>query len=438
MPFQALVAPLAPAAEEGFPVGGLNAPIAAVIFAVAVFFYALVNSIEISIVAADRIRLRHLIEGGSAAAGAIERLRARRDLFFAGIVLLQNLFVVVAAAMASALSVDAFGGVGLALGTLATTLLLAVVGEATPKVLAAQATERCALVVARPTELLIDALYPLVWLIAAVPRVLGRIVFGEAAGATPTVTEAELRTMIDIGTEEKVLGERTGELLERVFQFRDRQVQEIMVPRPDVVWLESGMTVGEMLQVFDRAPHSRFPVYSESIDNVVGVVGIKDVLRAIGRGEVTTASPIDPVIRPTYFIPETKPIGSLFWEMQAAGRQMAIVVDEYGGTAGIVTAEILLEAMVGPVADELRGAVKEFQTIDEKTVQVDAGMSVSEANDELGLDIPEGRYETIAGYVLERLGHIPREGETVSGDGFTMVVSKMDGVKVERVLIRRA
>jgi putative hemolysin len=419
-------------------VGGLNAPLSAVIFAVSVLAYALVNSIEISIVAADRIRVRHLVERGSVAARAIERLRANRDLFFAGIVLLQNLFVVIAATMASILSVEVFGGIGLLLGTVTATLLLAIIGEVTPKVLAAQATERYALVVARPTELLITVLRPLTALVAAAPRALGRIVFGEAVGVTPTVTEAELRMMIDIGTEEKVIGERTGELLERVFQFRDRQVQEIMVPRTEVVWLELGMTVGEMLQVFDHAPHSRFPTYSESIDNVVGVVGIKDVLRGIGRGEITTAGPIDPVVRSTYFVPETKPIGDLFWEMQSAGQQMAIVIDEYGGTAGIVTAELLLEAMVGPVADELRGAIKEFQPIDEKTVQVDAGMSVSEANEELGLNIPEGRYETIAGYVLERLGHIPREGETVPGEGFIMTVAKMDGVKVERVLIRRA
>jgi putative hemolysin len=437
MPSQALIVALAPAAQEGFPVGGLNAPLSAVIFAVSVLGYALVNSIEISLIAADRIRVRHLAERGSASAHAIERLRARRDLFFAGIVLLQNLFVVVAAAMASVLSVEVFGGIGLILGTLSTTLLMAIIGEATPKVLAAQATERYALIVSRPTEVVITILGPLAWLIAAVPRALGRVIFGEGASVTPTVSEAELRTMIDIGTEEKVIGERIGELLERVFQFRDRQVQEIMIPRKEVVWLEQGMTVGEMLQVFDRAPHSRFPVYSGSIDNVVGVVGIKDVLRGLGRGDMPTASAIDPAVRPTYFVPETKPIAALFWEMQSVGQQMAIVVDEYSGTAGIVTAELLLEAMVGPVADELVGAAKEFQPIDEKTVRVDAGMSVSEANEELGLEIPEGRYETIAGYVLECLGHIPREGEVVRGDGFTMVVAMMDGVKVERVLIRR-
>jgi Hemolysins and related proteins containing CBS domains len=167
------------------------------------------------------------------------------------------------------------------------------------------------------------------------------------------------------------------------------------------------------------------------------MVGIKDVLRGIAEGQLDAASPIESCMRPTYFVPETKPVGALFAELQASNTHMAVVVDEYGGTAGIATIELLLEEMVGTVSDELANLPKEFQAIDEKTVRVDGGMSVSEANEELGLSIPEGRYETVAGYVLSRLGHIPKEGESIEGPGFTMAVAEMRGLKVEQVLVIR-
>ena len=430
-----MVPPLA--AQDGLGTSGLSSPLVIVILIVSVVFYALVNSIEIAIVAADRIRIRHLVELGDRRAQAIERLRSNSDRFFAGIILLQNLFVVIAAAMASIISIDLVGNIGLVFGTLITTLLLALFGEFTPKVLAAQSSEGYALFVARPVEWALRAVSPVMTILAAIPQGFRRLVFGSAPGVTPTVTEAELRMLIDIGTVERVLGEQTGELLENVFQFRDRHVQEIMVPRTEVAWLEADATVGDFFHIFEETGHSRFPTYRESVDNVVGVVGIKDVLRGIAHGDLESASPVEGCIRSTYFVPETKPVGALFREMQAQNQHMAIVVDEYGGTAGIVTIELLLEEMVGPVAEEETGIAKEFQSIDEQTASVDGGMSVWDANEELDLDIPEGRYETVAGYVLDRLGHIPREGESVEADGFRMVVAEVRGTKIERVLVTK-
>jgi putative hemolysin len=430
-----MVPPLA--AQGGLATSGLSTPLVAVILAVSVLLYALVNSIEIAIVAADRIRIHHLAETGDRRARAIERLRSDRDRFFAGIVLLQNLFVVVAAAMASVISVQLVGNIGLVLGTLITTILLALFGEVTPKVLAAQSTENYALLVARPVEWLLRAVSPLMTVLAAIPQAFRHLIFGRAPRPTPTVTEAELRMLIDIGTVERVLGEQTGQLLENVFQFRDRQVQEIMVPRTEVAWLETDTTVGDFYRIFQETGHSRYPAYQDSVDNVVGVVGVKDVLRGVARGALQSDSPITSCMRPTYFVPETKPVGALFREMQAQNQHMAIVVDEYGGTAGIVTIELLLEEMVGPVAEEEASVPKEFEPIDERTSSVDGGMSVWDANEELGLRIPEGRYETVAGYVLDQLGHIPREGESVEADGFKMVVAEVRGTKIDRLLVTK-
>jgi len=425
------------AAQDGLGSSGLSSPVVAVLLTVSILLYALVNSIEIAIIAADRIRIRHLAELGDKRAQAIERIRSNRNRFFAGIVILQNLFVVIAAAMASIISFDLVGSIGLVFGTLITTLLLALLGEFTPKVLAAQSSEGYALLVARPVEWVVRAVNPAMTVLAAIPQGFSRLIFGSTTRPSPTVTEAELRMLIDIGTVERVLGEQTGELLENVFQFRDRQVQEVMIPRTEVAWLEADGTAGDFFRVFGETGHSRFPAYRESVDNVIGVVSIKDVLRGVARGELEDDSPLESCIRPTYYVPETKPVGALFREMQAQNQHMAIVVDEFGGTAGIVTIELLLEEMVGPVAEEEARVPKEFHPIDERTSAVDGGMSVWDANEELGLRIPEGRYETVAGYVLDKLGHIPSEGESVDADGYRMVVAEVKGTKIERVLVTK-
>ena len=404
---------------------------------VSVFGYALVNGIEIAIIGANRIRVRHLAEEGVKSAQALERIRAREDLFFASIVLLQNLFVVVASTMAGLLAVDIAGGPGLIVGMVVVTAGIALFGEVTPKVLAAHAADRLALVVARPAELLTVALRPLAILFAAAPNLMSRLLFGERTPVTPTVTEAELRMLIDMSAEEGAVGEEEAALMERVFHFYDRRVNELMIPRTEAIWLETGTTTAEFYRMFDETPHSRFPVYRESMDRVVGVVNIKDVLRAAAQARTTQETPIDSLMRPAYFVPETKLVGALFVEMQEHRQQMAIIVDEYGGTAGIVTLELLLEEMVGRLGDELATPEREFRTIDERTLRVDGGMSVHEVQEELDLAIPDGDYETIAGYVLDVLGHIPKEGERVHGEGFHITVAEVRGRKIEELVVTR-
>jgi CBS domain containing-hemolysin-like protein len=417
--------------------GGLSVPWSVALLVVSVIGYAIVNSVEIAVVGASRFRVRHLAEAGSKSAQALERLRARTDRFFAAIVLLQNLFVVIASSMAGLIAIDVAGGWGLIFGTVLITGVIALLGEVTPKVLAARAADTLSLLVARPAELLTIALRPVVVVFAAAPNVLSRLFFGSDAKVTPTVTEAELRMLIGISAEEGAVGEEEAELMERVFRFYDRRASEVMVPRTEVVWLEVGTSIADFYKTYDEAPHSRFPVYRESLDDVVGVINIKEVLRALAKGAVGPESQIDGLMRAPYFMPDTKLIGRLFVEMQEQRQQMAIIVDEYGGTAGIVTLELLLEEMVGHVVDELGQPVLEFEAIDERTTRVDGGMSVDEAREELELPIPEGDYETVAGYVLNALGHIPQEGETVVGDGFRMTVAEVKGRKIEEVLVTR-
>ena len=412
---------------------GFSLPVAIVLFIVGLGGYAIVNAIEIAVVAASRIRVRAAAEQGSRRAIALEGLKNQQDTFFGVVVVFQNVFVFLISTTGAVLAADIFGSRwGFLVGLVAIPLISTEFGEYSPKVIASRSAERIAFLVALPIKLLTTIMRPLIAALAIVPNI-----FVRGKGATQTVTEAELRMLIDIGAEEGSVSEEEADLLDRVFHFHDRRVNEIMVPRPEIVWLEEQDTFRDLLDTYSESPRSRFPVYNDTVDNIVGIVSIKDVLNAIARGEIQDAMPIASLIRPALFIPETKLVSTLFWEMQDERQQMAIVVDEYGGVAGLVTVELLLEEMVGRVVDELGQRAEEFVEIDENTLRVDGGMSIFDLRDELELDIPEGDYETLAGFVLDRLGHIPREGETLSYNGYRITVSDVKGVKIESVVITR-
>jgi putative hemolysin len=417
----------------------MNVALGLVVLFASVVGYAIVNSVEIAVVGANRIRVRHLAESGSRSAQALEYLHRHQERFFAAIVLLQNVFVVVASAMGALVANEVAGGAGVAVATVVVATVTTLFGELTPKVLAAHASERYALFVGLPARALTTVLGPVVQALGFLPGLLSRWLFGVRLEAGASVTEAELRMLIDIGAEAGEFEEAEAALLDRVFHFGDRRVHEVMVPRTEAVGIERKATVADFYATYGRASHSRFPVFDESPDKVVGILGIKDVLAALSEGKVDKSSPIEPLARPAYFVPESKLIGDLFREMQQRGVQMTVAVDEWGGTAGIVTLEQLLEEMVGQVRDELWPAESEITAIDEHTAQVDGGISVEEAREELGLDIPEGEYDTLAGYVLSRLGHIPRVGENiVVNEEHRIMVAEMRGLKIELLRVTRA
>jgi putative hemolysin len=406
-------------------------PLAIALFVGGLAGYAAVNAIEIAVVASSRLKVRAAAEEGHRSAKALQRLKGAQERYFGVVVICQNVSIFLASTSGTVIGVETFGSWGYLASLIAIPLIAAEFGEYTPKVMAARTPERLAYAVAVPVELVVRLATPLINALAVIPNIFGR------GGVSHTVTEAELRMLIDIGAEEGSVGAGEAELLDRVFHFHDRRVREIMIPRPDVVWLERDETVREFYETFDQSPHSRFPVYHETVDDVVGIVSIKDVLRALAERKVTEDSPLESLIRPATFIPETKLVSALFWQMQDERQQMAVVVDEYGGVAGVVTLELLLEEMVGRVVDELGQPSEEFSAIDEHTTRVDGGMSIYDVREELGLQIPEGDYETVAGFVLEQLGHIPREGETLTLDGYRVTVSDVKGVKIESVVITR-
>lgn len=392
---------------------------------------------ETAFIALQRIRLKHLETSGGDRARRVARLMKKPERFLATVLLGNNFVNTAAAALATAIAVSIWeDNKAIVIATVVLTALVLVFGEIIPKTIASRHSERVALLLVRPIEWLAWLLRPftavLSWMGVGVARLIG-----ETSTPRNLVSEDEIRTMISVGSEEGVMEESQATMLHKVFRFGDRPVRQAMTPRPDIVWLERGITLSNFLETYAQSPHTRYPVYQESTENVVGVLAIKDVLMAQAKGSLTPNSLIEDLIRPVSFMPESKRVGEIFGEMQLQGQQMAMVVDEHGSISGIITIEDLVEEVVGDIRDEWGEVEKDFEVIDEHTFQIDGSMRVEEANEQMKLNLPQGDYETVAGFVLSRLGHIPKVGEQIRCHGLKLTVTEIKGMRLEKILIAR-
>ena len=392
-------------------------------------------SSETAFISLQRVKVEHLISTNVKGAKRVARMIERPEKLLSTVLLGTNFVNTAAVALATALAVSVWGQEqGILIATIGVTVILLIFCETTPKTIATQHAEKMSLTFARPIEIV-------AWLFTPFVVILSWIASGftKMVGGTPLprslVSDEEIRTMISVGHKEGTVEEAEAKLLHNVFDFGDRPVSEVMVPRPEVVCIERGSKITGFLATYTESPLSRFPVYQENMDNVVGILSVKDVLMALAKETIDNQSTIDELIRPAYFTPENKRINELFAEMQDKNYRMAVVVDEFGGTAGIVTLSRLMEEIVGPVGDELTAAEKEYEVINEYTFQVDGGMRIEEVNEEMGLELPEGDYETIAGFVLHLLGHIPRQGEQLRYKNLKLIVTKMRKHKIEEIVM---
>lgn len=372
-------------------------------------------------------------------ADRVSRLLQRPARLLSTILLGNNLVNTAAAALATALAIKYLPdqpGMSILVATLVLTTFLLVFSEATPKTIAIHHAERLSLLFARPIEIISWLFTPFVIVLSGIASGLSRLAGGTSVPRS-LASEEEIRTMITVGHKEGTVETEEAEMLHKVFDFGNRPVREVMVPRPEVMCIEQGSKLADFLALYAESPISRFPVFQENMDNVVGILSVKDVLMALAKGTINNQSIINELVRPAYFTPETKPISELFTEMRDKNYRMTVVVDEYGGTAGIVSLSRLVEEIVGPVGDELAAAEKEYEAINEYTFQIDGGMRIEEANEEMDLELPEGDYETVAGFALHLLGYIPEQGEQLRYQGLKLVITKMRGVKIEEILLTK-
>jgi putative hemolysin len=408
-----------------------------IILLVCVALTAFFCSSETAFLSLQKVKLEHMASTGARGAKQLAKMLERPEKLLAVVLLGINLSNTAAAALGTMLAISIWGDQGIIYATLGITVIILIFAETTPKTFAAQHAEKLALWYVRPLSFIAWLLTPFVvalsWIAMAFSRTLGGIPAPRSL-ASPD----EIRTMISVGRNEGTVEEHEARLLHKVFEFGDRPVREVMIPRPEVVAIEQGSKLSDLLKLYAEYPMSRFPVYKENMDNVVGMLAMKDVLMALAKDNINDDSNIDELTRTAYFAPETKHTDELFAEMRDNNYRMCVVVDEYGGTAGIVSLSRLVEEIVGEVGDELAGVEKDYEIINEYTFHIDGSMRIDEINTEMGLDLPEGEdYETVAGFILSLLGHIPRRNEQLRYRDMKVVITEMRGLKIEKILLTR-
>lgn len=408
------------------------------IVVVCVFLSAFFSSSEAAFLSVQRtVRLAHLVTAGVPAAIRVARMLNEPGRLLSTVLLGNNLVNVAFTALITALILDVITNerTGLLVATAVGTSTLLVFGEVLPKSLALRFPLGAAMLFTRPLKAFELALLPLVLVLQWATRVtdIGR---GDNEGDA-SITEAELRTLINIGEKEGEFETLEAERLKRVFRFGDRQVREVMTPRTEIVFVEQGATLKAFLDIYSDHTHTRFPVYKETLDDVVGILSAKDLLKAMSTKTIALDDAVTDVTRDIFFVPETKRIAELFDEMRRGGNQMAIAIDEFGGVAGLVTIKSLLEQVVGRVGEEGVIPKDEYETLGEDIFEVDGGMSIEEAIEELGIELPEGEFETVAGFVLVTLGHIPAQGEQFEYRDVKVEVTRMRGPRIETIKLTK-
>jgi putative hemolysin len=396
---------------------------------------AFFSSAETAFVSLNKYHLEHMIAMDVKGAKKVAQLLNRPERFLSTVLFGSNLANTAATALATVLAISFWGtSKGTIIATIAMTIIILIFGDTTPKSIAARHSERLTLSFARPIEIVYWIFSPFVFLLSWIASLFTKLVRGTPVPSS-FISDEEIRTLISVGQKEGTVADSEARLLDGVFNFGDRPVSEIMVPRLEVISIEQGSHISDFLQLFSKHPFSRFPVYQENMDKIVGILSLKDVLMGIAQNSLNKDSLIDEIIRPAHFTPETKRISELFEEMQKNNYHIAVVVDEFGGTAGIATLSRMMEEIVGPVGDEITAIEKDYATINETTFQVDGGMRIETANEELGLELPGGKYETVAGFVLSRLGHIPKPGEGLRFKNLKLLVTRMRGRKIDEILL---
>lgn len=323
--------------------------------------------------------------------------------------------------------------------TIAISFITLVLGELLPKRIALQNSEGISLFAARPILLISKIMHPFVKILTVSTNLFGRIFNLETSSNDEAVTEEEIRMMIDVGEENGVLNETEKEMIDGIFEFDNTLAKEIMTPRTNVFSININTPIHELIDLVLEEQYSRIPVYEEETDNIIGLLFMKDLFKVMNNEEVDKIN-IKEILRPTYFVPETKNIDILFRELQKSKNHMAILIDEYGGFSGIVTIEDLIEEVMGNIFDEYDEDYESSEYIhkvDNTTYIVNGMVSIDEINEKLDLKLPSEHFDTVGGFVIDLIGSIPKEDEEhiVEYENLTFKVEKIDEKRIELIKV---
>ncbi|MGA7989240.1 MAG: hemolysin family protein [Candidatus Dormiibacterota bacterium] len=389
---------------------------------------------ETSLTSVSRIRMRSLADDGNRRARTVTRLHADPNAYLSTILTLNTVAVIVVSTATALLIGSYLSKVPQAIGTVALSIIVLIFCEIAPKSLALRFNERVALALAGPVRILTGLLKPLVGGLSAFSRLIVRVATKGSSVRGPFVTEEELKLLLYVGEQEGIVEQEEREMIHGILEMTDKSVREVMVPRVDVVAAENTESIADVIRAIIEHGYSRIPIFEDSIDNIVGVVYAKDLLRHGVVGDDQRA--LSAIAREPYFTPEAKHVGELLREMKVRKVHIAIVVDEHGGTAGIVTFEDLIEEIVGPIRDEYdMREVEELQIVSDHEVVVSARYQLDDLKEALAIQIPDVDADTVGGLVYEQLGEIPKVGATIQLGDATLTVEAIRRQSIQTIRI---
>lgn len=408
---------------------------------------------EFSLVSVRRTRIAELVARGNASAVSVKKAIENPDQVIAatqlGITLsslglgwvgepaLSHFIEPVVALFPQAVQSELSHSISAAISFTIITFLHVVVGELAPKSIALQDPERTSLLVAGPTLWSERIFKPAIWALNGAGNALLRLVGVEpAAGHELVHSVEELKMLVSASAESGVVQADESEMLQAVFDFREMLVRQMMIPRTEIVAVEGNTPLEEIIPLISQSTYTKFPVYEDDLDHIIGIVHVKDLLSSMQSPDCEGCV-ARKIAREPIFVPETASVNGLLHHFRMNRQHIAIVMDEFGGTAGLVTLEDLLEEIVGEVSDPFDNDQPEFQNLPDGSISIDGLTLIDEVNDQLGLELSEPDYDTIAGYVLGKLSRIPQLNDIVEGDGVSLRVDEMDGMRIARVELTR-
>lgn len=406
-------------------------PIALVIL---ILLSAFFSGSETALTTVNKLRIRTLADDDVRGAKTVLRLIEEPSYMLSAILIGNNIVNLSASALATTMAIDIWGNqwVGLVTGIL--TLLILIFGEITPKSISTIFAEKISLTIAGPILLLTKLLKPISFIINKLYHAVMLLLHLDPKTKVNGITENELRTLLDFSHEEGVIETEERRMITNVVDFGDSLAKDVMVPRIDMSFASADLSYDELVQIFSQDKYTRMPVYSETRDNVIGIVNLKDVFFYNGDTENFN---ITDILRDPYFTYEFKKTSELLIEMRRSSIPIAIVLDEYGATAGLITIEDLLEEIVGEIRDEYDDDEEDsIQLINENEYIVDGNTKLDDINEALGLDLESDDYDSIAGHIIYLLDHLPEEGESVTGKNVVYTVAAVDKNRIDKVHIQ--
>ena len=388
---------------------------------------------ETSLMSLSKIRIRYMEDEGVKGAKLVGSLIEKSSDLLSSILVGNNIVNIAATSVSTSLFINIFGDGGVAIATAVMTVLVLVFGEITPKTIAANSPEKVAVVVSKPISIIMKITKPIVWVFNLLTGIIFKIMGIDNDGVKPFITEEELKAMVNVSHEEGVLEMEEREIINNVFQFGDMQAKEAMIQRLDMVAIDIEDSYDEIIELFKSEKLSRLPVYQESIDDIVGILNIKDII-FLSDEEIENFD-IKDYVREAFFTYEFKKITQLLEEMKKEKTQMAIVVDEYGGTAGLLTIEDLVEVIVGDIDDEYDEEEEEIVKINDNEYLVEGSTKISDVNEQLGINLESEEFDSIGGFIIGYLKRIPEENEIIEVEDVKFKVDSIDKNRINKIRI---